>query len=394
MRTWILEPRDPLIARDGRPFMATPGARAKSLPFPFPSTTAGTVRTRYGYGKQDYAGFNQSLVEEVKNIRVEGPLLVELNHNGEIIDWLLHAPADAVLFEDNKGTKHAHIKQLVPWSLSEEICTDLQGDLLLVSFVSSDVIAKKKPYKDAPQFWRLDKFLEWLAQPGDGQSIELDQLGHNGPVEETRVHVKIDPAEQAAEEGFLYQTHGLEFSRVIDKTTKRLALAVRTATTLSEGVAPLGGEQRVSLWRKSSASFPSCPEKVRRQVINDKACRVVLLTPAHFRAGFLPAWLLQARYGVSPRLVAAAVKRPQVVSGWDYENRKPKPTRRLAPAGSVFFLRLDGNEQDIEQWVDAVWMNCVSDDDENGNTEQTRWDGFGLAALGVWSGKVQRMEVE
>lgn len=120
---------------------------------------------------------------------------------------------------------------------------------------------------------------------------------------------------------------------------------------------------------------------------------MVLLTPAHFQAGFRPEWLLQAQHGVMPRLVAAAIGRPQVVSGWDYEIRKPKPTRRLAPAGSVFFLKLDGGEQNIDQWIDAVLMNCVSDDDENGNHYQTRLDGFGLAALGAWSGECQRMEV-
>ncbi|MFZ2521089.1 MAG: type III-B CRISPR module-associated Cmr3 family protein, partial [Anaerolineae bacterium] len=31
MKTWLIEPRDPLIFRDGRPFSASPGARAKTL---------------------------------------------------------------------------------------------------------------------------------------------------------------------------------------------------------------------------------------------------------------------------------------------------------------------------------------------------------------------------
>src|SRR6266540_1710359 len=95
MKTWIIEPRDPLIARDGRPFTADPGARAKSMPFPFPSTTTGTMRTRYGYGKPDFTGFDEKLIEEVRKIQAQGPLLVELDSKGEIEDWLLHAPADA-----------------------------------------------------------------------------------------------------------------------------------------------------------------------------------------------------------------------------------------------------------------------------------------------------------
>ena len=39
MTIWLVEPRDPLIVREGRPFGPDPGAWATSLPFPFPSTT-------------------------------------------------------------------------------------------------------------------------------------------------------------------------------------------------------------------------------------------------------------------------------------------------------------------------------------------------------------------
>ena len=48
MGNWLIEPIDPLIVRDGRPFGPTPGARARTLPFPFPQTIAGAVRTRDG----------------------------------------------------------------------------------------------------------------------------------------------------------------------------------------------------------------------------------------------------------------------------------------------------------------------------------------------------------
>jgi CRISPR-associated protein Cmr3 len=75
------------------------------------------------------------------------------------------------------------------------------------------------------------------------------------------------------------------------------------------------------------------------------------------------------------------------VSGWDFEINKPKPTRRLTPAGTTLFLKLDGDEDAIRRWIEATWMCCVSDE------EQDRRDGFGLAVLGVWDGKLQPMEV-
>ena len=42
-KVFIVEPRDPFIARDGKPFGV--GVSAATLPFPFPSTTTGGVRT-------------------------------------------------------------------------------------------------------------------------------------------------------------------------------------------------------------------------------------------------------------------------------------------------------------------------------------------------------------
>jgi hypothetical protein len=44
--------------------------------------------------------------------------------------------------------------------------------------------------------------------------------------------------------------------------------------------------------------------------------------------------------------------------------------------------------------VDAMWMNnCVSDDRQDGEAlDQDRKDGFGLIALGAWSGVCEPME--
>jgi CRISPR-associated protein Cmr3 len=106
---------------------------------------------------------------------------------------------------------------------------------------------------------------------------------------------------------------------------------------------------------------------------------LVLLTPAYFEGGFEPTWLGQANNGISSELKAMAVGRAQVISGWDFETKRPKVTRRLTPAGSVLFLKLEG-EGNLDEWISKTWMQCVSDQ------PQDRLDGFGLAALGVWDG--------
>ena len=67
MKNWTVEPRDPLVIRDGRP----PSAgmpQAQSLNFPWPSTLAGLARTQAGRdanGRFDSSKIDALLAQEV-----------------------------------------------------------------------------------------------------------------------------------------------------------------------------------------------------------------------------------------------------------------------------------------------------------------------------------------
>jgi CRISPR-associated protein Cmr3 len=417
---WVIEPLEPLIVRDGRPFGPHPGARAVSLRFPFPSTTTGGVRTRAGL---DATGrFDSSTIPEVKRIEVRGPLLVELDEAGQISQYLPPAPADALLLdgtskrksdesttqgERDMGSTYANrpdsatggaedskpvtLLWLRPRLLPGGALTNLPDGLLPVS---TDIRNPSKPLANPPGFWAWPAFERWLFEPSD-RELKLAELGGLAPMPETRMHVSIRTDTQTAAEGALFATQGLEFTalkapQVGDQDAVRLSSAVRLALAvavsnamprahnITPGVAPLGGERRIVCWRKASEGegkgLPLCPPALRERIAEDGACRLILLTPACFQMGWRPDWLFQPRYGVKPHLCGAVVGRPQVVSGWDFEKNRAKPSRRLAPAGSVFFLRLEGSRQDKQEWVDRHWMQCISDD------EQDRLDGFGLAA--------------
>jgi CRISPR-associated protein Cmr3 len=392
MPIWIVEPRDPLIVRDGRPFGPNPGARARSLPFPFPSTTTGGVRTKAGLDQNGI--FDTSRIPAVKAIRVRGPLLVELGEGYKIKEWLVSAPLDALLLPlpagDPESETHVQRRRLTPLRLPDSVKIDLSSDLSLVGLVTPD---QRKPYKNPPRFWYWRIVQEWLVSPKDDERMTLEELGHSGPLLEQRMHVRIDPQTLTGEEGALFQTSGLEFARPINRDREgtipvtRLALALATDAQFDEGIAPLGGERRLTRWRSSDNELPRLPEEVKIAIVSSRACRVLLLTPACFKEGYRPTWLLERRQGVKPTLKAVTIQRPHVVSGWDFELGRPKPTRRLAPAGSVYFLSLEGDDAAILQWVEEMWMQCISDE------KQDRWDGFGLAALGTWSGQLRAMEV-
>lgn len=375
LQTWIIEPRDSLIVRDGRPFGVNV-THATSLDFPFPSTTTGGVRTRAGI--DNTTGIFTGLPDEVKQIEVRGSLLAELNNDGEISQFYLPSPADALLLQDDKQSvekKEAQIYRLLPLNISSDL-NNLNG-LLLVGLNRSDM--KDKPYNDL-KFWNWRELRRWLEKSYDSKSILLENYGISNLTKDSRVHVAINK-NMASEEGALFQTRGLEFNYGNGdlSKTKKLSLVVFVDEINSRkledkgNLSPLGGERRLVSWGKSGQTkMPfECPDEIKNQIIKDKHCRLMLLTPGFFESG-LP------RSNADYEVKATACGRYQTVSGWDFEINQPKPTRRLVPGGSILFLQIKNN---VENWIEKIWMNCIGDD------EQTKKDGFGLSVLGTWDGK-------
>jgi CRISPR-associated protein Cmr3 len=343
-------------------------------------------------------------LDELKQLAVRGPLLVLLPTNecdSSPGKWLVPAPCDALLL-DRETTKDGKvtdlINQLVPLELPEGAQTDLDQQGLL--FIGQACYDKRKSYKKAPRYWYWENFQTWLQNPSSlCHEIEYAcKLGIDGPVREQRLHVSIDTEKETARDGMLFGTSGLEFT-FLDKDepslqhAKRLALAVDVdgSTQPGTGLASFGGERRMVSWRESSMQLPTCPEELKKTIIEEKACRLILLTPACFEQGYLPTWLYTnaEQHGVTIDLRSIAVQRPQVVSGWDLALRKPKPSRRLVSAGTVLFLKLKGSDDTISNWIKDTWMRCISDH------AQDRTDGFGLAVLGAWDwdGKPVPMKV-
>ncbi len=437
MSIWIIDPHEPLIFREGKPFGPTPGARARSLPFPFPSTTAGGVRTQIGLDEQGVfkqPADEQERVEwlqQLKGLNVQGPLLVQLTADGDIDEgkWLLPAPADALLLSPEQAGQahteaepeeiakaHALIQRLVPLDLRHQaVYTDFDqknaGNLWLVGLPFIPNPPKiEKPHKSAPAYWYWEKFSQWLLDPAslNAQKIDVRELGQSKLPTELRVHVAIDASLHASKEHMLFDTSGLEFTHIEPEPetlkrpdlplqhAKRLALAVIVDDQrLQDRIGNFGGERRLVSWRQSNSllldHLKVIKDSIKAAIIRDqdKACRLVLLTPAYFAKGYLPRWIGELHDGVQPQLKAIAVQRPQVVSGWDMEKKAPKSSRRLAPAGTVLFLHLTGDDKAISQWIDEMWMHCISDDrdtDEKSSEyeDQYRRDGFGLAILGTW----------
>lgn len=381
----LIIPRDPLIFRDGKPFTAVPGERAKSMLFPFPATLAGAVRTREG--TKENGEFDGSQIDSLLKRYVRGPFLVELDDSQNIKKWYFPAPADALLI--SKKDDHKKIEEIYALSplLIEEGISDLGDNLKLVG--TKDIV-KEKPMKTPPLYWNWKLIQQWLLNPADENIVGsfLEETIH-GPERETRTHVSIDSKTKTAMDGALFQTSGMEFikKKKDEKLSKasQLALALETNADFKSGLGFLGGERRVVHWKNVEDTVPTCPEKIVRKIKDDKHCRLIFVTPAYFKDGYIPT-ALENKYTL--KVEAVALPCYQTVSGWDYKEKAPKPTRRLVPAGSVYFITFN-NEKVIEKFISKFWLSSIFGE---GSFEGR--DGFGIALLGTWNGELQKLEVK
>lgn len=388
---WFVEPLEPVIARDGRQFGHGGGASARSLEFPFPSTTTGIARARAmlalaGGDLSEFSGVRGHVLAKraLSAVRVKGPLFARMSISGEI-EILPPAPADAVVVAkavaDSPNAGHtAEIIPLRPIAPSDGDFTNAPG----VSLCGMVKQTAAKPHKKAPRFWNWSDYLKWLTN-SEKREVKISELGSNGPALDRRTHVEIDRKTKAGVDRMLFETLGLDFGSC---DGNRYGMLIHSTlrddeAETGEGLAPFGSERRLTAWRRAPENaFPQCPPEIREAIIRDRACRLILLTPAIFNLGWRPTWLTETAKGAKPILVAAAVKGYRTVSGFSLQLGKPRPTRRLCPAGSVFFLRFDNEDSDrIDRWIDKYWFACISDE------KHDRHDGFGLSLLGTWDGE-------
>lgn len=384
-----LTPHDPLVARDGRPFGAGQGNRMRGLPWPLPSVVAGSFRTALvKAGSGDFSG---DIPQRLMQIAVAGVFPV---HGGELY---LPSPNDAVAEpnENGKGIKFLH--RVVPQPITGGC--DLPEDSLRPVMLSESQASEDFKPAEVPAWWPVEKYAEWLL----GNDVCFDSSFLRSPLQETRDHVCLDAERGAAAEGQIFATAGLNVTRLprfgvdgsrpLHERFAEITLSGRitipdseTALTIGQQFGiwhPLGGERRMVHWQQAAVETTrwNCPAGIRSTLATTTKVRMILATPAVFKDGWKPGWLTTGLEGelsgVKLKLVGASNGRWKAVSGWSLAPpRGPKPIRRMVPAGSVYFFKVE-KPGDAAPLAD-LWLQSVSDD------EQERRDGFGLAVWGVW----------
>jgi CRISPR-associated protein Cmr3 len=415
MTTYLIDPKAPLLFRDGRPF--GDAERAETLPFPLPSTLVGAFRTAYG----DARGLNfATQKDEVLKFRLAGPLLARRTFGGTV-EPLFPKPADAMYFKEETGLRAVRLapQAIDPKSGEGTDLEDVAPGLLPVRLQSD---SKSKPAPGAA-FWNLKDFTDWLAND-QTPDIPAENLGVRAMPVDIRTHVALQPAMDgrpatfASRDGYLFQTAGLDFGPCRQAhqpgtykgwESEDYGLLVRVAVDEDDnpptlnGLRTVGGERRpawIEQCPDGADPWPQFPDALRQAFrATPKGVRLTLVTPALFKYGWRPDWLDGNLEGTPPgcsglklKLRAAALDRWQAFSGWDMQPNKShdkrpggaaRAVRRMVPAGAVYWFEIVSNSK-IDATAQAaliekLWLTSLCDQDHD------RRDGFGLAVPGVWS---------
>ena len=366
-RWYIITPRDPVLARDGRPFTADPGALAESLPWPLPTTTAGALRTHIGNANN--FDWHDGGPARARRIGVAGPFLIAAIGQ----DWVPYfpAPLDAFCYGPKGAVQVSRLRPMQ--SPNGKANFPLEGLLPL------KIEVEEKPAKGY-DYWSWEDTRAWLF--GDAVTPPAHWLPQLPA--ETRIHVKIDAKTGARETGMLFSTESRCFCdvtrNIIRPTGPRVAMLVRVrdgdALTCPDGFLPIGGERRLSFLAGIVGNFFPLPA----QWTPTRYLKLQFITPGLFTYGWRPDWIDEdlrgTLCGIGLTLKSAAIGRRIAVSGWDLESRGPKAARYAVPAGSVYFFEAD-REIDVDM-LQRLWLCALCDKPEDNN------DGFGLALPGRW----------
>lgn len=346
----LLQPRDPAIFRDARPFAAEPGARAFSLTWPFPRTVAGAIRTHLLTdaiaGPLDWrdreAGHDAA--RRAQRIAVHGPLRMARFKSEEPWRVYVPAPADVVPYREtveagdgtDKPSDTLSFLALRPETLGEGEGCDLpaagQEDspgkaraLSRVKLKPMRVAQEIKPDAGSPSWWPLDSAARWLGTAGDDEAdiraaLSFDQVdgkevvaGLDHVTETGQTHVAIDTETDTGIEGALFTTESRAFrdapstggeiqaGSLPEQSPPRISPADAMLCRVvgmephdtMQTFLPLGGERRLTYVEPNppDAAWPAAqiPDDASRRAA--RGLRLQLVTPAIFTHGWLPGWM-------------------------------------------------------------------------------------------------------
>lgn len=394
----FIEPSDVLLFRDGRPFSAGEGHRARSLFPPTPNTTQGMIRSkiladrcgRYDDYKNGCNGCpkedNCTLADEIGTptihgqvnygkIELKGALLAQYQDNQLTPYFPIPADVVQVKIKDNSAT-FPQIRYLQPLKNGLFGENDLTHSTHLKALLWTDEV---QPVEPVFGYWNLEEIQAYLLNNPAQNFTQTDTLY----VKESRFGIAIDKGKQVTEEGKLYQ---IEMIRCRENIGLYMEMdGIQSLSIIPDpktGLIAIGGENRAASYTKvQEIDWNNFQGQIASKLPKSDGFKLYFATPTIFNHGWLPHWIdsqsLSGQYnGIQVELITAAIPRYQMIGGWDVAHNRPKPTRRAIPAGSVYYFKSKASPEDI---LKAFHWNNLADDPNEAQI------GFGLGLVGCWN---------
>lgn len=174
-----------------------------------------------------------------------------------------------------------------------------------------------------------------------------------------RLGIALESCSRTVKTGAIYTTDAVAL-----KADARLVAVFHGDNIPSNGLLRLGGDGRAAEIAQPHELDTAALEDFGRPGTGWKGFRMILATPGIFPDGWLPprvdahAGFVFTLDGLTAQLVAAAVGRHDVVSGWDLANQAPKPAQKVVPTGSCYWFRvLDGDTAALQGiYENGLWI--------------------------------------
>lgn len=399
---YSIDPHDVLQLRDARPFEPGQSHWAESV---FPPSS-GTIQGMLRYALREQEPNSPRLdswigasADKFGALQLRAPFISV--PNGSDRELVFQAPLDVGQIELDNGT--AVGRGLSPLRNNRRLAgvttnppPETQSHPALLGLAAHDV-GTPEPLSTGYIRWQVMEAL-LASSPIRRVPEAVDVIAR-----ERRVGIKLND-QRVAESGMIYS---IGVVRMINDARLVVDLAYDPRSDPPDrkgrepqprdGVLRLGGGHLITLRKCDANSADNLAVKAvetserLRQAVTANAGRfkLCLATPAAFNNGWIPdgidpTTLRGEIAGQSCELVAAAVGKPQFVSGWDLARRRPKPLESVVPAGSVYFFKLlDGPNRDLATFVDCLFAERHVRACPGQRGQQDRI-GFGLTLVGSW----------
>jgi CRISPR-associated protein Cmr3 len=368
MNSFRISALDALMFRDGRPFnQGDAGTDAAVSRFPPPPPTiAGALRLLFanalGYkSKEDWKngplgdGANwQASVSQLDKLEFSALLLTHSDKG-----LLYPCPLHLARAEDKDGVKRDVISLLPRVALDCDLGREVWLPAAETGMVGVKIHAG-----------------DWLTREGMEKVLSGGLPASKDIVEkkclyefESRVGIGRDADRRTAIDGALYTA---SFVRLRDGVSMVQSVnGVADAAVKANGLQRFGGEHRSAFfeplgaaadWPKAPAELESASGKFRYAALT--------LAPVIFNDMPRPGGTVE---GLAGQLVSACLGKPQMLGGWDSQDKKPLPLRAALPAGSVFFMETDDAQKALARHGGTIGVFGA-------------W-GFGQVLIARWNGQ-------